>query len=108
MQGNAKTQGTEHNAAHQADSKVKVLGDQTDNGPVGSAPMGEIMKIYEKAAIAARPDCKEQIQNAVKKGYANVDKNQSGRTTDSLPKDATKEHLEQGKKTPRRNGTKKN
>ena len=106
LQGNAKTEGTEHNAAHQADSHVKVLGDRTDNGPIGSAPMGEIMKIYEKAAIAARPDCKEQIQNAVKKGYANVDKNQSGRTTDSLPKDATKGHLESGGSADAGNSTK--
>ncbi|CAN7210902.1 hypothetical protein LJR194_000712 [Acidovorax sp. LjRoot194] len=107
LQGNAKTAGTQHNTAHQADAKVKVLGDQKDNGPQGTAPMGEIIKIYEKAAIAARPDCKEQIENAVKKGFRNVDKNQSGRTTDSLPKGESKEHLEQGQKAPRRNGTKR-
>ncbi len=104
LQGNAKTEGTEHNTAHEADSKVKVLGDRTDNGPPGTAPMGQIMKIYEKAAIAARPDCKEQIQNAVRNGYANVDKNQSGRTTDPLPKAESNKHLEKGEKAPRRNG----
>ncbi len=96
LQGNAKTAGTEHNTAHQADAKVKVLGDRTDNGPPGTAPMGQIMNIYEKSAIAARPDCKAQIQEAVRNGYPNADRNQAGRTTDAVPKNETKGYLDHG------------
>ena len=96
LQGQAKVRGTEHNVAHEADAKVKKEGDRTDNGPPGSAPMKQIMRIYKQAAIAARPDCKDQIDKAFKDGYKNVDKSQSGRTTDSLPKDKTKDHLEAG------------
>ena len=98
LQGQAKTKGTEHNTAHQADKEVAREGNKTTNGPVGTAPVGEIIKIYEKFAIAARPECKDQIKNAVKDGFKDVDKDQSGRTTDSKPKGDAKQHLEGGGK----------
>ena len=99
LQGQAKTEGTEHNTAHDADAEVKKEGQRTDNGPPGTAPVGKIMEIYEKYAILARPDCAALIKQAVKDGYKNVDPNQSGRTTDSTPKGDTKAHLESGAKS---------
>lgn len=98
LQGNAKVPGTDHNTAHEADEEVKKLGQRTDNGPAGTAPIGQITRIYKKHAIAARPDCKDLIDKAVKDGMKDVDKNQSGRTTDSKPNGDAKAHLERGGK----------
>jgi hypothetical protein len=96
LQGNAKTSGTEHHTAHQADQQVEDLGNLKTNGPVGTAPLGEIARIYEHHAIAARPECASQIKAAVAEAMKDVDPNQSGRTTDSKPTGNAKDHLDAG------------
>ena len=94
MQGNARTVGTEHNIAHQADAKVKAEGEKKGNrGPKGTAPMGKIIGHYANAAIKVRPDCKDQILEAIRNGYKNVDKKQPGRTTDSLPSSKADDYM---------------
>lgn len=96
LQGNARTAGSEHNTAHEADKTVEALGKRTDNGPLNTAPIGEIKDIYKAAAIKARPECAQQINDVVEKAYRDVDPKQSGRTTDQLPKGEAKDHLDKG------------
>ena len=96
LQGGSKVKGTQHNRAHDADAEVDKLGKLPDNGPQGTAPVGDIARIYQKHAIAARPECAGQINAAVEKAMRDVDPKQSGRTTDSLPKGESKDHLNNG------------
>lgn len=73
LQGNAGTAGSEHNTAHQADSEIHEAAQRTDNGPVGTLPVSEAVPKTMSAAIAARPDCKEQIESQVRKAYPNYE-----------------------------------
>lgn len=97
LQGQASTEGTEHNTAHQGDRDVKELGLRTDNGPPNTAPVAQVVPKVMSAAIAARPECKAQIEAAVRKAYPNYESdNRSMRTTDSTSKGEAKGHLDAG------------
>jgi len=69
LQGNARTQGTEHNTAHQCDALIHAAGQRTDNSPEGTIPVAEALELAMESVIAVRPDCAEAIKTKVKQAY---------------------------------------
>lgn len=97
LQGNAATAGSEHNTAHQCDSEICEAAKRTDNGPVGTLPVSEGVPIAMRAAIAARPDCKAQIEAEVRKAYPNFENdNRSMNGAGEPAEGGAKAHLENG------------
>ena len=97
LQGNAGTQGSEHNTAHQCDSEICEAAKRTDNGPAGTIPVSEAVPIAMKAAIAARPDCKAQIEAEVRKAYPEFEKDNRSMNGAGKPAEGdAKAHLENG------------
>ncbi|GKT19682.1 hypothetical protein AVHY2522_23365 [Acidovorax sp. SUPP2522] len=97
LQGNARTEGSEHNTAHQCDDELCQAAKRTDNGPVGTLPVSEAVPVAMKAAIAARPDCKAQIEAEVRKAYPNFENdNRSMNGAGKPPEGDAKAHLENG------------
>lgn len=100
LQGVSGTPGSEHNTAHQCDAEICSAGNRTDNGLPGTIPVKEAIPIAMKHAIAARPDCKEQIETEVRKAYPNHEDdkrpmNSGGRP----PDDRVKGYLDRGGKS---------
>jgi len=77
LQGNARTQGTEHNTAHQCDVLIQAAGQRTDNSPEGTIPVAEALELAMESVIAVRPDCAEAIKTKVKQAYYPDDKDYS-------------------------------
>lgn len=98
LKGHAATSGSEHNIAHQCDAAIAALGQQGD--PVGTARAGDVIPLATQAATNARPDCAQQIQDEVDRGYANVDPSQSMRTTRMPATGEAQTHLSAGGCTP--------
>ena len=97
LAGQAKVEGSEHNTAHQADRDIRELAQRTDNGPVGTVPVHQAVPKAMSAAIAARPECKEQIEAAVRKAYPDFEND--NRSMNGAGRPATgdaKAHLDQG------------
>ena len=97
MAGQAKVEGSEHNTAHQADRDIRELAQRTDNGPVGTVPVHQAVPKAMSAAIAARPECKEQIEAAVRKAYPDFEND--NRSMNGAGRPATgdaKAHLDSG------------
>ena len=81
---------------------------RTDNGPVGTLPVSEAVPIAMKAAIAARPDCKAQIEAEVRKAYPNFEKDNRSMNGAGRPAQGdAKAHLEKGGRSPSRNNTRR-
>ena len=96
--GQAKVDGTEHNEAHKGDVEIRTAALRTDNGPVGTIPVNEAVPIAMQSAINARPECKMQIEEVVRKAYPNYEKD--NRSMNGAGKPATGEtklHLDDGK-----------
>lgn len=83
MKGNAKDDDTEHYEAHQADKDVASLGmnhPASPSFPLGTAPIGEIMRLTKTQAQQAHPDCAAQIEAGVDAQWADRNLNTLGRT----------------------------
>jgi hypothetical protein len=96
LEGNARTTGSQHNVAHQCDQVIAALGQQTDNGPIGTAPSSQVVPAATQAAIDASPECEQQIRNEVQRQYGSVDPNQSMRTTQQPSAGEARVHLDSG------------
>lgn len=96
LEGNARTTGSQHNVAHQCDQTIAGLGRQTDNGPLGTAPVSQVVPVATEAAINARPECEEQIRDEVDRAYGDADPNQSMRTTQQPASGEAGTHLSNG------------
>lgn len=72
--GQARTQGTEHNEAHLADSAIEALG--ANSTPPHTATLDAVKDASIAAMIALRPDCAVQITTAVNGEFAGRDPNQ--------------------------------
>jgi len=97
--GGSRTKDTEHNQAHRnTDPKVSDLGQQTNNGPLGVAPIGDIIEISVEAVSEVMPHCADEIKEKVDDAFKNVDRNKYGRTTQQPPKEGSpaKTTLEKG------------
>lgn len=70
MKGNAKKKNTQHHRAHSRDAAVRAKGRQSK--VCGTAPFSYIREETVKSAIAARPECKKEIIQGVKKIYKGV------------------------------------
>ena len=79
-----------------ADPKIAAAGQRTDNGPVGAAPVGEIIDISVAEVGKVKPPCQDEIKRKVDDAFKGVDWNKYGRTTQPLPKDETKTTLQRG------------
>lgn len=97
--GHAKTDGTEHNEAHKGDAEIRDAAKRTDNGPFGTLPVSEAVPIAKQSAINARPECKTQIEAAVRQAYPDYENdNRSMNGAGKPAKDEAKAHLEAGGK----------
>jgi hypothetical protein len=93
LSGGSKEVGGDHNLAHEGtDPKVKGLGDRLDKGPLGVAPIGDIIEISIEEVGKVKPHCKEEIKNKVDDAFKNVDRKTYGRTTQNPPKKDTEAH----------------
>ena len=97
LTGNAGIDGTEHHEAQKGDAAVVELGKLLDNGPANTAPVKDVVPVAMQSAINARPDCKAQIEQEVRKSYPDFENDdRSMRTTDRLPQGDAKAHLDAG------------
>ena len=96
LEGNARTTGSQHNTAHQCDQTLATIGQQTDNGPVGTAPAADVVREATEAAVNARPECEQQIRDEVNRAYGNVNPDQSMRTTQQPSTGEARSHLANG------------
>lgn len=84
--GGSKTPGSEHNQAHEGtDPRVAAAGKRTDNGPLGTAPLGEIVDISIEEVSKVKPHCGDEIKQKVGEAFKGVDRSQYGRTTQQPP-----------------------
>lgn len=84
--GGSKTPGSEHNQAHEGtDPRVAAAGKRTDNGPLGTAPLGEIVDISIEEVSKVKPHCGDEIKQKVDEAFKGVDRSQYGRTTQQPP-----------------------
>jgi hypothetical protein len=99
--GQAKTQGSDHNKAHEGtDPRIVGVGNDVSKGPLGTAPIGEILDIAIEEVGKVKPHCKEQIKAKVDEAFKDVDRNKYGRTTQQPPAKGSdvRNTLENGKK----------
>lgn len=96
LKGHARKKGSAHNVAHQCDRRLAATGAGTTNGPAGTAPAKQVIKIAMEDAIKAKPECAEEIKEQVDKAYADVDPNQSMRTTQQPATGEARTHLRRG------------
>lgn len=87
LSGGSKVKGSDHNLAHEGtDPQIAAAGNRTDNGPIGAAPIGELIDISIEEVGKVKPHCKEEIKKKVDDAFKGVDRNKHGRTTQPLPK----------------------
>lgn len=97
LQGHAKVEGSEHNVGHEGDKEIRKLSKRTDNGPVGTVPVSQAVPVLMGAAIAARPECKAQIEAAVRDAYPDHEKDNRSMNGSGRPSTGdAKTHLEDG------------
>ena len=97
LSGGSKTKDSEHNQAHEGtDPKIHGLGQQTNNGGVGVAPIGDIIDISVDEVAKVKPHCKDEIKKKVDDAFKGVDRNKYGRTTQPLPKSDAQGTLARG------------
>jgi hypothetical protein len=86
LSGNAKTQGSDHNKAHEGtDPRIAAVGNDPTKGKAGTAPIGEILEIAIEEVGKVKPHCKDQIKAKVDEAFKEVDRNKYGRTTQQPP-----------------------
>lgn len=109
LTGQAKTTGSEHNAAHEGtDPKIAALGNRTDNGQGGTAPIGDIIDISVEEVSKVKPHCADEIKRKTNEAFKDVDRSKYGRTTQQPPAKGSEARgsLERGDThTPKDNGT---
>lgn len=78
----------EHDEVHQRmDKKIRELGNRTDNGPKGMAPLDEIIEIAIQALADTKPPCRGKFEDKVRQKFKNVPEGTLGRTQQKpLPK----------------------
>jgi hypothetical protein len=97
LTGHAGVDGTEHHEAHKGDSIIAALGKLFDNGPQDTAPVRQVVPVAMQSAINARPECKAQIEQEVRKSFPDHENdNRSMRTSDQPSKGDAKSHLDGG------------
>jgi uncharacterized Zn-binding protein involved in type VI secretion len=96
LEGQARVSGSAHNVAHRCDAVIAALGRQTDNGPPGTAPASQVLEASVEAAVEAAEHCEQQIRDEVDRAYADVDPNQSMRTTQQPSSGEARPHLANG------------
>lgn len=93
LSGNAKTAGSEHNAAHSGtDPRIASAGERTDNGSRGTAPIGEILDISIEEVSKIKPHCEEEIRKKTNDAFKGVDRSKYGRTTQQPPSKGSDAH----------------
>ena len=86
LTGQAKSQGSEHNAAHEGtDPRIAALGDRNDNGAEGTAPIGDILDIAVEEVSKVKPHCADEIKRRTDEAFRDVDRSKYGRTTQQPP-----------------------
>jgi hypothetical protein len=86
LSGNAKTQGSDHNKAHEGtDPRIAAVGNDPTKGKEGTAPIGDILDIAIEEVSKVKPHCKDQIKAKVDEAFKEVDRNKYGRTTQQPP-----------------------
>lgn len=97
LSGSGQSGESDHGKAHRGtDPRIEAAGRRTDNGPPGTALIGEILDISVEEVSKLRPHCGEQIKNKVDEAFKDVDRQKYGRTTQPLPKGDTRATLERG------------
>lgn len=97
LTGQARTVATEHYLAHRSDAVIKALAMRTDNGPPGTLPVKEAVPIAIDSAAAARPDCRKQIEEAVRKDFPKYESDERSMNGAFEPAQGeAKAHLEGG------------
>ena len=64
VKGHARKKGTEHNTAHGCDAKI--LAKSKTGKPPGTVSLKDVLKEAQESAIAAKPECEEEIKAAIK------------------------------------------
>jgi hypothetical protein len=83
VKGQARVDGSEHHRAHAADREIEAYG--LTSNPQFTATVRKVIKESILAMSKARPDCEEQIRNAIGMEFAGVPRNQLLRARVSLP-----------------------
>jgi hypothetical protein len=97
LSGGSKVAGSEHNLAHEGtDPRIAAVGRDPEKGPIGVAPMGDILDISVEEVSKVKPHCKDEIEREVRKTFKDVDGRKYGRTTQSLPDGEARGTLERG------------
>jgi len=86
LSGHAKVPNTEHELAHRGtDPRVASAGNQSDNGPTGLAPLGEILDIAIDEVSKVKPHCADEVKRKTEEAFKDVDRSKYGRTTQQPP-----------------------
>ena len=99
LSGGSKNQGSDHNKAHDGtDPRIAKEGKRTDNGTLGTAPIGDIIDISIDEVTKVKPHCADEIKTKTNDAFKDVDRNKYGRTTQQPPKSGTQAqaNLERG------------
>jgi hypothetical protein len=99
LSGGSKSQGSDHNKAHEGtDPRIAKEGKRTDNGTLGTAPIGDIIDISIDEVTKVKPHCADEIKTKTNDAFKDVDRNKYGRTTQQPPKSGTQAqtNLERG------------
>jgi hypothetical protein len=83
VKGQARVEGSEHHLAHAADREIQAHG--LTSNPQFTVTVEKVINESIAAMSMARPDCKEQIKNAIRMEFAGVPRNQLLRARIPLP-----------------------
>jgi len=73
LEGNAKTNGTEHSRAHAGtDPGIDAAGKRADNSPPGTAPIEEILQISIEGVAKVKPHCTDEVKKSVNDAFKGV------------------------------------
>jgi hypothetical protein len=95
LQGQARTQGSEHNTAHKADQDIRNEAYKPGNENLGTLPFNLAADISIKSAIVTKPQCAAQIKAAVDQAYpGHKDDERPVNGSGKPPTGEAKDHLE--------------
>ncbi len=93
LSGGSKEKGSEHNKGHEGtDPRIKKEGQRTKNGPIGAAPIGDIVDISIEEVSKVKPHCADEVKKKTNEAFKDVDRTKYGRTTQMPPKAGTDAH----------------
>ena len=93
LTGGSKVKNSDHNKAHDGtDPKIAALGDRKDKGPLGVAPIGDIIEISIDEVGKVKPHCQAEIKKKVDDAFSGVDRKAYGRTTQNPPPKDSEAH----------------